>query len=163
MAELLEYAEKIKVDLQGVTTLSKVDILGKQAEKVFVELSSKRLAALGMTPQAVIDALARQNMLSPSGSVDTRSDRVFARVDGALHSAADVAKVSIEAGGRLVRLSDIAEVHAGYEDPPTFTIRHNGHPVLVLATTMTPKANILKVGKAVDRSEERRVGKECRL
>ncbi len=150
MAELQEYAEKIKVDLQAVPTLNKVDILGKQQEKVFVELSTKRLAALGMTPQDVMDALARQNMLSPSGSLDTRSDRVFARVDGALHSAADVAKVSIEAGGRLVRLSDIATVRAGYEDPQSYTIRHNGHPVLVLGTTMTSNANILKVGKAVD-------------
>lgn len=150
MAELLEYAEKIKVDLQGIPTLNKVDILGKQPEKVFVELSSKRLAALGMTPQEVMDALARQNLMTPSASVDTQSDRVFARVDGALHNAADVAKVSIEAGGRLVRLSDIATVRAGYEDPPSFTIRHNGHPVLVLGTTMMPNANILKVGQEVD-------------
>jgi len=150
MAELLEYAEKIKRDLQSVPTLSKVDILGKQPEKVFVELSGKHLGALGMSPQEVIDSLVRQNLMSPSGSVDTRSDHVFARVDGALHSAADVAKVSIEAGGRLVRLSDIATVRAGYEDPPAYTVRHNGHPVLVIATTMTPNANILKVGKAVD-------------
>lgn len=150
MAELLEYAEKIKVDLQGVPTLNKVDILGRQPEKVFVELSTKRLAGLGMTPQAVMDALARQNLMSPSGSVDTRSDRVFARVDGALHSAADLARVSIEAGGRLVRLSDIASIRAGYEDPPTYAIRHNGHPVLVIGTTMAANANILKVGQAVD-------------
>lgn len=151
MAELLEYAEKIKVDLQSVPTLSKVDILGKQAEKVYVELSTKRLAALGMTPQEVMDALVRQNVMSPSGSVDTQSDRVLARVDGALHGTSDVAKVSIEAGGRIVRLSDIATVRAGYEDPPSFVIRHNGHPVLVIATTMTPNANILKVGEAVDK------------
>jgi len=150
MAELLEYAEKIKNDLQSVPTLSKVDILGAQPEKVFVELSSKRLAGLGMNPQDVTDALARQNLMSPSGSLDTRSDRVFARVDGSLHSAADVAKVSISAGGRLVQLSDFATVRSGYEDPPSYTIRHNGHPVLVIATTMTANANILKVGKAVD-------------
>jgi len=150
MAELLEYAEKIKVDLQGVPTLGKVDILGKQPEKVFVELSSKRLAALGMTPRDVIDALARQNLMSPSGSLDTRSDRVFARVDGTLHSAADVGQVSIEAGGRLLRLSDIATVRSGFEDPPTYAIRHNGHPVLVIGTTMTANANILMVGRALD-------------
>jgi multidrug efflux pump len=150
MAELLEYAEKIKVELQAVPTLAKVDILGKQSEKVFVELSTKRLAALGISPQDVMDALVRQNLMSPSGSVDTGSDRVFARVDGAFRNAADVAKVSIESGGRLVRLSDIATIRTGYEDPPSYTIRHNGHPALVIATTMTANANILKVGKAVD-------------
>lgn len=150
MAELLEYAEKIKVDLQGIPTLGKVDILGKQPEKVFVELSSKRLAALGMTPKNVMDALARQNLMSPSGSVDTRSDRVFARVDGALKNASDVKKVSIEAGGRLVRLSDIATVHSGYEDPPSFTVRQNGHPVLVIGTTMNANENIIKVGAQVE-------------
>lgn len=151
MAELLEYAERIKVGLQGVPTVAKVDILGKQAEKVFVELSSKRLAALGMTPQQVISALEQQNLMSPAGSVDTRFDRVHARVDGALHSAADVSEVRIEAGGRLIRLADIATVHAGYEDPPSFTIRHNSLPVLVIATTMTANANILKAGEAVDK------------
>ena len=150
MAELLEYAEKIKSELQSVQMLNKVNILGKQPEKVFVEFSSKRLAALGLTPQDVMDVLVRQNMMSPSGSLDTHSDRVFARVDGALHSAADVAKVSIEAGGRLVRLSDIATIRSGYEDPPTYTIRHNGHPVLVIGTTMAANANILKVGEAVN-------------
>ena len=150
MAELLEYAEKIKVDLQSVPNLSKVDILGKQAEKVYVEVSSKHLAALGITQQEVMDALVRQNLMSPSGSMDTRSDRVLARVDGALHSALDIEKVSIEAGGRIVRLSDIATVRAGYEEPPSFVIRHNGRQVLVIATTMTPNANILKVGEAVD-------------
>jgi multidrug efflux pump subunit AcrB len=150
MAELNEYAEKIKLDLQSVPSLAKVDILGKQPEKVYVELSSKRLSALGMTPRQVMDALGQQNLMSPSGSVDTHYDRVLVRVDGALHSAFDVAKVSIEAGGRLVRLSDIATVRAGFEDPPTYTIRHNGHPVLVIATTMMSNANILKVGEAVD-------------
>lgn len=150
MAELLEYAEKIKVGLQTIPSLSKVDILGKQAEKVYVEFSSKRLSALGLTPQSVMDALSRHNMMSSSGSVDTKSDRVLARVDGALHSATDVGNVSIEAGGHLLRLSDIATVSAGYEDPPSYTIRHNGHPVLVIATTMTPNENILKVGEAVD-------------
>lgn len=150
MAELLEYAEKIKRDLQSVPTLDKIDILGKQPEKVFVELSSRRLAALGLNPMDVMDALVRQNMISSSGSLDTRSDRVFTRVDGSLHSASDVAKVSIAAGGRLVRLSDIATVRSGYEDPPSYTIRHNGHPVLVIGTTMTANANILKVGEAVD-------------
>ncbi|MBF0311502.1 MAG: efflux RND transporter permease subunit, partial [Magnetococcales bacterium] len=150
MAELLEYAEKIKIELQSVPTLSKVDILGKQAEKVFVEFSSPRLAALGLSPLTLFEALARQNGLQPSGFVESGSDRVFIRVDGALRDAADTAGVAIEAGGRLLRLGDVAKVYSGYEDPPSFAIRHNGQPVLTLALTMSAQANILKVGQQVE-------------
>lgn len=150
-AELQEYAEKIKGTLQGISTLSKVDILGKQSEKIFVEVSTRRLAESGIYPQLLINTLARQNMLNPSGSVETEFDRVFARVDGALHNVEDVKSVSIEVDGQLVRLSDIATVYSGYEDPPGYAIRHNGHPVLGIGLTMVRDANILNVGSEIEK------------
>lgn len=149
-AELQEFAETVKRRLQTVPNTNKVDILGKQAEKVYVELSSRRLAALGLPAQTVFDAIAEQNQVLPSGSIDTNSDRVVARVDGGLHTAADVANVSIEAGGNLLRLGDIAKIHTGYEEPASFTIRHNGHPVLAIGVTMAANANILTLGHDLD-------------
>ncbi|MEL0028417.1 MAG: efflux RND transporter permease subunit, partial [Perlucidibaca sp.] len=149
-AELQEYAERIKRRLQTVPHANKVNILGKQAEKIYVELSSRRLAALGLPPQAVFEAIAQQNQVRPSGSVDTRGDRVFVHLDGSLHSAADVANVSLSAGGNLIRLGDIARVRSGYEDPASFTIRHNGHPVLAIGVTMVANANILQFGHDLD-------------
>lgn len=149
-AELQEFAEQIKRRLQTVPNTNKVNILGKQAEKIYVELSSRRLAALGLPAQAVFEAIAQQNQVKPSGFVDTGSDRLFTRIDGSLHSVKDIAEISIEAGGNLIRLGDIAKVYSGYEDPPSFTIRHNGHPVLAIGVTMAPDANILTLGADLD-------------
>ncbi|REH38941.1 multidrug efflux pump subunit AcrB [Paraperlucidibaca baekdonensis] len=150
-AELQEFAEHVKRRLQTVPNTNKVNILGEQAEKVYVELSTRRLAALGLSPQAVFAAIAEQNQVRPAGAVDTYNDRVFARIDGSLQSAADVAEVSIEAGGNLLRLGDIATVTSGYEDPAQFLIRHNGHAVLAIGVTMVPDGNILTLGRDLEK------------
>lgn len=149
MAELLVVTEDVKRRIQGVPGVAKVDVLGKQAERVYVELSTQRLAALGIAPTAVFEALARQNLVAPAGSADATHDRVQVRVDGGLHSSADVAQVTLEVGGRLLRLADIATVRAGYEDPPSLTIRHNGVPVLAIGVTMQRNGNVLDFGRAL--------------
>jgi multidrug efflux pump len=150
MAELLTVTEDVKRRIQGVDGVAKVDVLGKQAERVYVEISTRRLAALGIAPTAVFDALARQNLVAPAGSADATHDRVQVRVDGGLRSAADVANVTLEAGGQLLRLADIANVRTGYEDPPSFTIRHNGVPVLAIGVTMQANGNVLDFGRALE-------------
>ncbi|MFL6665265.1 MAG: efflux RND transporter permease subunit, partial [Rhizobacter sp.] len=150
MAELLAVTEDVKRRIQGVDGVGKVDVLGKQAERVYVELSTRRLASLGIPPTAVFDALARQNLVAPAGSVDAAHDRVQVRVDGKLRGAADVANVTLEVGGQLLRLADVATVRAGYEDPPSMTIRHNGVPVLAIGVTMQPNGNVLDFGHALE-------------
>jgi multidrug efflux pump len=150
MAELLTLTEDVKRRLQSVPGAGKVDVLGKQAERVYVELSTRRLASLGIAPTAVFDALARQNLVTPAGSADATHDRVQVRVDGGLKSAADVANVALEVGGQLLRLADIATVRTGYEDPPSFSIRHNGVPVLAIGVTMQQNGNVLDFGRALE-------------
>ncbi|MFG6441049.1 efflux RND transporter permease subunit [Roseateles sp. LKC17W] len=150
MAELLTLTEDVKRRFQSVPGAGKVDVLGKQAERVYVELSTRRLAALGIAPTAVFDALARQNLVTPAGSADATHDRVQVRVDGGLKSAADVANVTLEVGGQVLRLADIATVRSGYEDPPSFSIRHNGVPVLAIGVTMQANGNVLDFGKALE-------------
>ena len=100
--ERQKLAEDIKRSFQSVQGLNKVDIYGKQEEKVYVEFSSKHIAALGLTPQAIMAALARQNVLTPSGLVEGKFDRVFVRVSGGIHNIKDVESVTIEAGGKLL-------------------------------------------------------------
>src|SRR5262245_33564773 len=150
MAELKEVAEIIKHRLQSVPNTNKVDSLGAQPERIYVEISTQRLAALGANPQVVMHALARQNVLTPSGAVDGDTDRVFVRVNGALKSVADVRAVPVEVGGHALRLSDIAEIHAGYEDPPSYKVRYNGSDALAIGVTMVRNANILTLGKDLD-------------
>lgn len=150
MAELLNVTEEVKRRLQSVPGAGKVDVLGKQAEKVYVEVSTRRLAALGIPPSAVFDALARQNLVTPAGSADTPHDRVQVRVDGRFSGVADIQNVTLEVGGQLLRLADVAAVKSGYEDPPSLTIRHNGVPVLAIGVTLKRNGNVTEFGKAMD-------------
>ena len=153
MAELLTVTEDVKRRLQSVPGAGKVDVLGKQAERVYVEISTRRLAALGVPPStAVFDALARQNLVAPAGSASTPPyDRVQVRVDGQrLGGVQDISNVTLEVGGQLLRLADIATVRSGYEDPPSLTIRHNGVPVLAIGVTLQHKGNVTDFGKAME-------------
>ena len=149
-ADLSDTAEDVKRRLLKVPMVRKVDVLGKQAKKVYVEFSHERLAALGITPLMIADSLRAQNALLTAPSIDTKGDRVFVRVSGQVTSVDDIRNVPIEAGGRLIKLGDIATVSRGYEDPPTYTVRHNGQQVLMLGVVMTADGNVVQLGKAME-------------
>ncbi|WP_130470015.1 efflux RND transporter permease subunit [Candidatus Magnetaquicoccus inordinatus] len=149
-AQLLEQAELLKKELQTLPTISKVDILGKQAEKIHIDISSRRLAALGISPFSLMDTLSQQNQLKPAGMLDTNDDRIFTRVSGSLHTLQDVAELPIAVGGGLLPLAEIASISSGYQDPPNYVIRHNGQQVLTIGVTMHNRANILRAGTQLD-------------
>jgi multidrug efflux pump subunit AcrB len=149
-ADLSAAAEDIKRQMLKVPMVKKIDVIGKQAERVYVEFSHERLAALGITPLAIAESLKSQNAMVPAGQIDTRGDRVMVRVSGQFVSEEAIRNVPIAAGGRLIKLGDIATVTRGFEDPPTYTVRHNGQPVLMLGITMTSDGNIVDLGKAMD-------------
>ena len=115
---LADVAEDVKRRLLKVPSVKKVDVLGKQAERVYLEFSHERLAALGITPLAIIESLKSQNSVLPTGSIDTQSDRVFVRVSGQFASEEDLRSVPIAAGGRVIRLGDIATVGAATRTRP---------------------------------------------
>jgi multidrug efflux pump subunit AcrB len=149
-AELADVAEDVKRRLLKVPMVKKVDLYGEQAEKIYVEFSHERLAALGVAPLAIAESLASQNSLLAAGSIDTSSDRVHVRVSGQFTSLEDIRNVPIAAAGRVIKLGDIATVARGYEDPPRYTVRHNGEQVLMLGITMTNDGNIIDLGKAIE-------------
>jgi multidrug efflux pump subunit AcrB len=149
-ADLSDAAEDIKRQMLKVPMVKKIDLIGKQAKRVYVEFSHERLAALGITPLAIAESLKSQNALLPAGQIDTRGDRVMVRVSGQFASEEAIRNVPISAGGRLIKLGDIATVTRGFEDPPTYTVRHNGQPVLMLGITMTSDGNIVDLGKAMN-------------
>jgi multidrug efflux pump len=149
-AELSDAAEDIKRRLLKVPMVNKVDIFGKQEQRVYVEFSHERLAALGITPEAIVDSLKNQNSMVPGGSIDTHGDRVLVRVSGQFTSEDDIRNVPVEANGRLVKLGDFATVTRGFADPPIFTVRHNGQQVLMLGIAATKDGNIVTLGKAVE-------------
>src|SRR5436309_708663 len=153
MRELVRQAEVIRQDLLHVPGVKKINILGERPEQIFVEFSYARLATLGVSAQDIVAALQRQNTVTPAGSIDTRGPRVFIRIDGAYDSVQSIANTPIVAAGRTLKLSDVAEVRRGYEDPPTYIIRHQGEPTIMLAAVMQDGWDGLALGRALkDRS-----------
>lgn len=148
--DLADAAEDIKRSLLKVPMVKKVDVIGKQAKRIHVEFSHARLAALGVTPQVIADSLRSQNAMLPAGQIDTGGDRVVVRVSGQFSSLDDIRNVPIVAGGRTIKLGDFTTISRGYEDPPSYTARHNGQPVLMLGISMSDDGNIVELGKAMD-------------
>src|SRR5205823_4001658 len=149
MRELVRQAEVIRQDLLHVPGVKKINILGERPEQIFVEFSYAKLATLGVSAQDIIAALQRQNTVTPAGSIDTKGPQVFIRVDGAYDDVQAIADTPIVAAGRMLKLSDIAEVRRGYEDPPTYLIRHQGEPTIMLAAVMQEGWDGLALGKAL--------------
>ena len=149
-AELSDIAEDIKRGILKVPMVKKVDVLGKQAKRVYIEFSHERLAALGITPAQIAESLRSQNAVIGGPSIDTKSDRVFIRVSGQLTNLEDIRNVPVSAGGRTLKLGDFTTVTRGFEDPPTFTVRHNGQQVLMVGIVMTNDGNIVELGHALE-------------
>ncbi|SDO17497.1 efflux RND transporter permease subunit [Polaromonas sp. JS666] len=144
-------AETLRQRLLHVPGIKKVNIIGEQSERIYVEFSHERLATLGISPQEVFAALNGQNALTPAGSVETKGPQVFIRLDGAFDELQKIRDTPIVAQGRTLKLSDIATVKRGYEDPATFMIRNGGEPALLLGIIMRDGWNGLDLGKALDK------------
>ena len=158
---LTREAEKLRQRLLHVAGVKKVDILGERPERIFVEFSYARLATLGIGARDIFDALQRQNAVTPAGSIDTNGPQVFVRLEGAYDDLQKIRDTPIVSGGRTLKLSDVAEVERGYEDPATFLIRHNGEPALMLGIVMQDGWNGLDLGKALEAETEADIARSC--
>src|SRR5205814_5551464 len=147
-------AETLRQRMLHVPGVKKVDIVGERPERIFVEFSYERLATLGVSARDVFDALVRENAVTPSGSIDTKAQQVYIRLDGALDDLQKIRDTTVVSAGRSLKLSDVADVKRGYEDPPTFLIRHNGDPAMVLGVVMKEGWNGLELGKSLDAEEK---------
>jgi multidrug efflux pump subunit AcrB len=133
---LVRDAETLRQRLLHVPGVKKVNIVGEQPERIYIEFSQERLATLGVSPQDVFAALNNQNALTPAGSVETKGPEVFIRVDGAFDELQKIRDTPVAAQGRTLKLADIATIKRGYEDPATFLIRNGGEPALLLGIVM---------------------------
>jgi multidrug efflux pump len=149
-AQLKQVAEAFRLRLQRVPDVTKIDLYGDQAERIFVEFSHAKLATLGVPTQALFDSLAKQNAVNPAGEFQTASQRVPVRVTGALAGVDAVRETPVFANGGTFRLGDIADVAHGYEDPASYLIRSQGQPALEIGVVMQKGANILALGKNLD-------------
>ncbi len=148
--QLARDAEALRQRLLHVPGVKKVNIIGEQPERIYVEFSHERLATLGVSPLDVFAALNGQNALTPAGSVETKGPQVAIRLDGAFDELQKIRDTPVLAQGRTLKLSDIATVKRGYEDPATFMIRNGGEEALLLGIVMRDGWNGLDLGKALD-------------
>ena len=148
-AQLKAVAEGLRQRLLKAPDVVKVNLYGAQDQRIFVEFSQARLANLGVTPQAIFDSLAKQNAVAASGVFETQANRIPVRISGALSGAAAVAETPVEAGGRVFRLGDVAEVTSGFKDPPDFLVRYGGKPALAIGVVMARGGNILTLGETL--------------
>lgn len=147
--ELRDRVEAIRSQLLGVPDVAKVEIVGAQEEVIFIEFSKRELANLGIDRAALAAALGAQNAIMPAGTMQTGAERISLRISGSFQSERDIADINFAAGGRMLRLSDLATVRRGYADPPQPLFRINGHPAIGLAISMRDGGDILALGRNV--------------
>ena len=145
-AELRRAAVRIARELRNLADVKKVDLLGVQDEKIYVEVAPTRLASLGITPAQVAEALTRQNAVAPAGFIETDSDRVRLRVTGGFDTVEQIRATPLAVGGRQFRLGDIAEVRRGLADPPNARMRVAGKDAVGIAVAMARGGNAIQLG-----------------
>ncbi|MEB5978661.1 efflux RND transporter permease subunit [Enterobacter vonholyi] len=148
--QLVRDAEGLRQQLLHVPGVKKVNIIGEQAERIYVAFSHDRLATTGLSPQDIFKALNSQNALTAAGSIETRGAQIFIRLDGAFDELQKIRDTPFVAQGKTLKLSDVATVERGYEDPPTMLIRNQHEPALLLGIVMREGWNGLTLGKALD-------------
>jgi multidrug efflux pump len=144
------YAERLELALLRVPDVAKVELIGRQDEKIFIELDNTRAATLGVPLHAVQQALDEQNAVVPTGFFETPTDRVQLRVDGRFESVEQIRAFPIRVGDRTFRLEDVATVRRGFADPPAPRMRFMADDAIGLAVAMKPGGDILRLGAALE-------------
>ena len=148
--QLVRDAEGLRQQLLHVPGVKKVNIIGEQAERIYIAFSHDRLATMGLSPQDIFNALNDQNALAAAGAIETRGAQIFIRLDGAFDELQKIRDTPLVAQGKTLTLSDVATVERGYEDPPTMLIRNQHEPAQLLGVVMREGWNGLALGKALD-------------
>jgi multidrug efflux pump len=149
-AVLKDYADRIQIQLQRVKDVGKVELLGLQDEKIWIELSNVKLATLGLPLAAVQQALEEQNAVSTAGFFETSSERLQLRVTGNFQTVDEIKNFPIRVGDRTFRISDVADVRRGFNDPPAPRMRFMAQDAIGLAVAMKDGGDILVLGKALE-------------
>ena len=147
--QLRDYVEDIREKILKVQNIGKVDILGAQDEVIYLELSTRNVAALGLDVSSIIASLQAQNAVTPSGVLQVGPERISARVSGEFTSEASLKAINLRVNNRFFPLTDVATITRAYVDPPTTLLRFNGQPAIALAIGMKSGANLLNFGEAL--------------
>lgn len=148
--EIRVQAEQIRQTLLRMESVKKVELIGVQPEKIFIEMDSQKLARLGIDPLLAAALIKKQNTMTPSGMLETADDKVFLRVTGLFNDLLALENMPIRALDRTFRLGDMAKIRRGYADPADPKMYYNGAPAIGIAVSMEKGGNVLKLGQALD-------------
>lgn len=146
------YIDRLRRELLRVPDVSKVDIIGEQEEKIYIELSNIKLATLGIDGATIITAMQAQNAVAPGGTFETATDKIFVRTTGALNSVEAIRNFTLRANGHVFKIGDIATVKRGYIDPPFSKMRYMGREAMGLGVSMRQGGDIISLGKHLDKA-----------
>jgi multidrug efflux pump len=155
LAELRRQADRIALQLRRVPDVAKVDLIGVQDERIWIEMSAAKLATLGLDPRLIQQTLQAQNAMTAAGYVDSASDRIRLRVSGSFDSVDAIRAIGIRAGDKLFKLGDVAKVWRGYADPPQPHFRWQGQAAIGLALSMTRGGNVMALGEQLQAATAR--------
>jgi multidrug efflux pump subunit AcrB len=147
MRELKDYADSVRQQLLKVPNVAKVEQFGVQDEKIYIEISQKRLSQLGIDIAQVLGTIGQQNDIQSTGVIRTPGDDVQVRLSGEFKSAGELAQLAVRANGNSFRLGDIATIRRAYADPPQPGVRYNGKEVVALGISMAKGGDIIELGK----------------
>ncbi|SPJ20427.1 Cobalt-zinc-cadmium resistance protein CzcA [Prolinoborus fasciculus] len=149
-ATLKEYADRLQLQLQRVKDVAKVELIGLQDQKIWIEISNTKAIQLGVPVMAIQQALQQQNATTQSGFFETGSDRIQVRVSGALNSVEELRQMPLLVNGKTIQLGDIAEVYRGFSDPAQPRMRFMGENGIGIAVSMRKGGDIIALGKNLE-------------
>ncbi|OFZ68738.1 MAG: multidrug transporter AcrB [Betaproteobacteria bacterium RBG_16_58_11] len=155
LAALRRYADRVALELKQVPDVKRVELIGVQEEKIYIEIPPQRLASLGISPSQVAEALQKQNAIAPSGFVETDSDRIRLRVSGSFDSVARIRDTDLLVNNHHFRLGDIASVTRGLADPPSPQMRVGGKPAIGIGVIMNKGGNVIRMGEHLNSEMKR--------
>ncbi|CAI8736706.1 multidrug efflux pump [Pseudomonas sp. IT-196MI5] len=149
LRQLRDYVEQARMEIRGVPGLGKIEMVGQQDEVLYLNFSTRKLAALGIDERQVVQSLQTQNAVTPAGVIEAGPERISVRTSGKFASEKDLAEVNLKLNDRYYRLADIAEISRGYVDPASPEFRYNGKQAIGLAIAMQKGGNVQAFGKAL--------------
>ncbi|MBV8665421.1 MAG: efflux RND transporter permease subunit [Burkholderiaceae bacterium] len=154
-ADLRKMADAARNEFLRVPDVNKVELLGKQEERIYVEISNSKLASLGIDPMIIASTLAQANAVAAAGTVQTTNEQVRLTISGEFDNVEGIRAIGIRAGERTFRLGDIADVRRGFVEPATMRLRFNGQPAIGLAVSMRKGGDVIHLGKQLDETVKR--------
>ncbi len=159
LAALRRYADQAALELRRVSDVKRVELIGVQNEKIYIDAQPSRLATLGVSPLQIVEALQKQNTVTPGGFIEAGSNRIYMRVTGSYDSVEQVRNTDLLVNGQHFHLGDIARISRGLSDPPEPMMRYGGQPAIGIGVVMDQGGDVIKLGENLER-EMKRIGEQ---